>query len=165
MHDAQVDCLAAILAEVNALGVYSPLRLFTTGATGQCILHVADRLSGVALTVDERDGPRTLRSKVMQAAPIPDTRELIWAESTRDRSMRQLAIESSVNPTSGVDAVHVSYAFLHEGSWVYLHRFITLHRFTSPHALLDMLRHLIPDLSEEEAARKTPITDVEWTTV
>ena len=158
MHDAQVDCLAAILAEVNALGVYSPLQLFATGATGatgQCILHVAERLSGVVLTVDERDGPRTLRSKVMQAAPIPDTRELIWAESTRDRSMRQLAIESSVNPTSGVDAVHVSYAFLHEGSWVYLHRFITLHRFTSPHALLDMLRHLIPDLSAEEAARKT----------
>jgi hypothetical protein len=78
MRDAQVDCLAAILAEVNALGVYRPLQMFTTGATSQCILHFADRLSGVVLTVDERDGPRTLRSKVTQAAPIPDTRELNW---------------------------------------------------------------------------------------
>jgi hypothetical protein len=123
--------------------------------TGKFILHTVDQLIGVVLTIAADDDPHTLRSKIMQAAPIPDTRDLIRTESKLDPSMRKLAIESEVDQTLGVDAVSVNYAFFYEGSWVYLHRFIFLNEFTSPRELLNMLKRMIPDFSAEEAERKS----------
>ena len=154
MRDWIGDCLDAILTDVNALGIYRPLQTSTTHTDGKYILHPIGLLTGVALTLGETDEPRTILSKIAQAAPIPDTRNLIWTECNVDPSMRQLAIESDIDPTLGLDAVHVKYAFFHEGSWVYLHRFIVLDQFISPRELLSMLKTMIPDFSAEEAARK-----------
>jgi hypothetical protein len=155
MRNWREVCLAESLTDVNALGVYSHLQMSMTRTNWKYIIHPVDRLVGVALTLDEYDDQRTIRSKLMQAAPIPDTRDLIWSETKLDPSMRPFAIDSDIDPTLGVDAVIVKYAFFHKGSWVYLHRFIVLNRFISPRELFDMLKKMIPDFSEEESELKS----------
>lgn len=155
MYDWRDEIVDDALADANALGIYSPLRLSKTHQNGTYNLHIADRFFGVDVTVVECDDLDKVRAKLMQAAPISDTRDLIWTESVRDHLLRPLAIGLGVEPAQGVDAVRVKYAYRHAGSWVYLYRFLVLRRFTSPRDLLDMLKAMIPDFTAEEAERRS----------
>ena len=154
MRNDRDALLETMLAEVNALGIYSPLQVLMTNQQGTYHIRPADKVMGVDVTIAECDEPSTVRSRMIQAAPIPDTRALLWSESNRNTPLGRLSIDVGIDPASGAEAVRVRYAYLHGESWVYLDRFIVLSGFVSPVELLNTLKQLIPDLAAEEAHRR-----------